>query len=180
GARAAAERGELAFGTIDSWLLWQLTGGRVHATDVSNASRTMLFDIRRGEWDDELLAALRVPRAMLPTVQPSSHVFGETEAALLGAPIVIGGMAGDQQAALFGQACFKAGMAKNTYGTGCFMLMHTGSRFEPSKNGLIATAAAQPGSTRQYALEGSVFIAGAVVQWLRDGLRAIESSSDVE
>ncbi|HLS55434.1 MAG TPA: glycerol kinase GlpK, partial [Zeimonas sp.] len=180
GAREAARRGELAFGTIDSWLAWQLTGGRLHVTDVTNASRTMLYDIRRGQWDDELLAALRVPRAMLPTVQPSSHVFGETEAALLGAPIVIGGMAGDQQAALFGQACFKAGMAKNTYGTGCFMLMHTGSRFEPSKNGLIATAAAQPGSTRQYALEGSVFIAGAVVQWLRDGLRAIESSSDVE
>jgi glycerol kinase len=180
GARAAAERGELAFGTIDSWLLWQLTGGRVHATDVSNASRTMLFDIRRGEWDEELLAALRVPRSLLPIVQPSSHVFGETEAALLGAPIVIGGIAGDQQAALFGQACFDAGMAKNTYGTGCFMLMHTGGRFEPSHNGLIATAAAQPDATRQYALEGSVFIAGAVVQWLRDGLKAIESSSDVE
>ena len=180
GARAAAERGELAFGTIDSWLVWQLTGGRVHLTDVSNASRTMLFDIRRGEWDDELLAALRVPRSLLPAVRPSSHVFGETDASLLGAPVVIGGLAGDQQAALFGQACFDAGMAKNTYGTGCFMLMHTGSRFEPSTNGLIATAAAQPGSARQYALEGSVFIAGAVVQWLRDGLRAIESSSDVE
>jgi glycerol kinase len=180
GARAAAERGELAFGTIDSWLAWQLTGGRLHVTDVSNASRTMLFDIGRGDWDDTLLQAMRVPRAMLPTVLPSSHSFGETDADLFGAPIPIGGIAGDQQAALFGQACFEAGMAKNTYGTGCFMLMHTGARFEPSRNGLVATAAAQPGRVAQYALEGSVFIGGAVVQWLRDGLRAIESSSDIE
>ena len=180
GAREAAQRGELAFGTIDSWLVWQLTGGRMHVTDVSNASRTMLFDIRRGAWDDELLAAMRVPREMLPRVLPSSHAFGETDPALLGAAIPIGGVAGDQQAALFGQACFDAGMAKNTYGTGCFMLMHTGGRFEPSTNGLVATAAAQPTAVRQYALEGSVFIGGAVVQWLRDGLRAIESSSDVE
>ena len=180
GARQAAERGELAFGTIDSWLVWQLTGGRLHLTDVSNASRTMLFDIRRGAWDDELLAAMQVPRAMLPKVLPSSHLFGETDAGLLGAPVVIGGIAGDQQAALFGQACFEAGMAKNTYGTGCFMLMHTGDRFAPSTNGLVATAAAQPTAAKQYALEGSVFIAGAVVQWLRDGLRAIESSSDIE
>ncbi len=180
GARDAAGRGELAFGTIDSWLVWQLTGGRMHVTDVSNASRTMLFDIRRGAWDDELLAAMRVPREMLPRVLPSSHAFGETEPALLGAAIPIGGVAGDQQAALFGQACFDAGMAKNTYGTGCFMLMHTGERFEASRNGLVATAAAQPTAVKQYALEGSVFIGGAVVQWLRDGLRAIESSSDVE
>jgi len=180
GARDAAERGELAFGTIDSWLAWQLTGGRLHVTDVSNASRTMLYDIRRGAWDDELLAAMRVPRQMLPEVLPSSHAFGETDATLLGAPVAIGGIAGDQQAALFGQACFEAGMAKNTYGTGCFMLMHTGERFEPSRNGLVATAAAQPAAQRQYALEGSVFVAGAVVQWLRDGLKAIQSSSDVE
>ncbi|ODS68466.1 MAG: glycerol kinase [Bordetella sp. SCN 67-23] len=180
GAREAARRGELAFGTIDSWLAWQLTGGRLHVTDATNASRTMLYDIRRGCWDDELLAALDVPASLLPEVRPSSHRFGDTDAPLLGAALPIGGIAGDQQAALFGQACFGAGMAKNTYGTGCFMLMHTGSRFEPSRNGLVATAAAQPGDAKQYALEGSVFIGGAVVQWLRDGLRAIEKSSDVE
>ncbi len=180
GAQQAAQRGELAFGTIDSWLLWQLTGGRLHATDVSNASRTMLYDIRRGAWDQDLLAALDVPRELLPEVMPSCHVFGHTDAALLGGATAIGGVAGDQQAALFGQACFEAGMAKNTYGTGCFMLMHTGERCQASHNGLITTAAAQPAAARQYALEGSVFIGGAVVQWLRDGLRAIERSSDVE
>ena len=180
GARAAAQRGELAFGTIDSWLAWQLTGGRLHVTDVSNASRTLLFDIRTGQWDDELLAALRVPRSMLPQVFPSSHVHGECDPALLGAAVPIGGIAGDQQAALFGQACFTSGMTKNTYGTGCFMLMHTGDRPQASGNGLITTAAAQPGSRSAYALEGSVFIGGAVVQWLRDGLGAIRSSSDVE
>ncbi|RPH59293.1 MAG: glycerol kinase, partial [Burkholderiales bacterium] len=180
GARAAAQRGELAFGTIDSWLVWQLTGGRLHVTDVTNASRTMLYDIRRGRWDDELLAALDVPASLLPEVLPSSHRIGDTDAQVLGAPLPIGGIAGDQQAALFGQACFEAGMAKNTYGTGCFMLMHTGERFEPSRNGLVATAAAQPDMTRQYALEGSVFIAGAVVQWLRDGLGLIAKSSDVQ
>ncbi|MBP6816403.1 MAG: glycerol kinase GlpK [Burkholderiaceae bacterium] len=180
GARAAADRGELAFGTVDSWLAWQLTGGRLHVTDVSNASRTLLFDIRTGQWDDELLAALRVPRAMLPQVFPSSHVHGQCDPALLGAAVPIGGIAGDQQAALFGQACFTSGMTKNTYGTGCFMLMHTGDRPQSSSNGLITTAAAQPGSRGAYALEGSVFIGGAVVQWLRDGLGAIRSSSDVE
>jgi len=180
GAREAAQRGELAFGTVDSWLAWQLTGGRLHVTDVTNASRTMLYDVRRGQWDGELLEALDVPRALLPEVHASSHRFGETDAALLGAPVSIGGIAGDQQAALFGQGCFGAGMAKNTYGTGCFMLMHTGERFEPSRHGLVATAAAQPGEARQYALEGSVFVGGAVVQWLRDGLHAIERSSDVE
>lgn len=180
GARAAAERGELAFGTIDSWLLWNLTGGRLHATDVSNASRTMLYDIRTGDWDPDLLEALAIPPSLLPEVRPSSCLFGETLDTLFGAPIRIGGVAGDQQSALFGQGCFSAGFAKNTYGTGCFMLMHTGERFEPSRNGLIATAAAQPGSAREYALEGSVFIGGAVVQWLRDGLHAIRSSSDVE
>jgi glycerol kinase len=180
GARAAAERGELAFGTVDSWLVWQLTGGRLHVTDPSNAARTLLFDVQRGQWDDELLAALRVPRAMLPRVCPSSALIGECDPAVLGAPVPIGGIAGDQQAALFGQACFSEGMAKNTYGTGCFMLMHTGERFQSSANGLITTAAARPGDSRDCALEGSVFIGGAVVQWLRDGLGAIRSSSDVE
>jgi glycerol kinase len=182
GAHIAAAQGELAFGTVDSWLMWKLTGGAVHATDVSNASRTMLFDIRHNHWDHELLKALRVPDSVLPQVFPSSHVFGHTTVlgGSLSPPIPIAGVAGDQQAALFGQACFKAGLAKNTYGTGCFMLMHSGSRFEQSANGLLTTAAAQPGSTPEYALEGSVFIGGAVVQWLRDGLTAISASSQVQ
>ncbi len=180
GAHIAAAQGELAFGTIDSWLLWKLTSGRVHATDVSNASRTMLFDIRHNAWDPALLAALHIPDSVLPHVFPSSHVFGETDPALFGAAIPIAGIAGDQQSALFGQACFRAGLAKNTYGTGCFMLMHTGERFERSANGLITTAAAQPSATPEYALEGSVFIGGAVVQWLRDGLGAIKGSGDVQ
>jgi glycerol kinase len=181
-AHVLAAQGELAFGTIDSWLLWKLTKGHVHATDVSNAARTMLFDIRHNQWDHELLAALHVPDSVLPQVQPSSHVFGESDASLFGAAIPIAGIAGDQQSALFGQACFKAGLAKNTYGTGCFMLMHTGERFLQSTNGLITTAAAQVGSLAQpaYALEGSVFIGGAVVQWLRDGLRAIQGSGEVQ
>jgi glycerol kinase len=178
GAHIAAAQGELAFGTVDSWLLWQLTQGRVHATDVSNASRTMLFDIRHNQWDHELLKALHVPDSVLPQVFPSSHVFGETT--LFGAPIPIAGIAGDQQAALFGQACFSAGLAKNTYGTGCFMLMHTGPVFQASRHGLITTAAAQPTAMSEYALEGSVFIGGAVVQWLRDGLRAIAGSGQVQ
>ena len=180
GARARAEAGELAFGTIDSWLLWRLTGGRMHATDASNASRTMLFDIHRGAWSDELLALLGVPRAVLPEVHPSSHAFGDSDAALLGAAVPIAGIAGDQQAALFGQGCFEAGLAKNTYGTGCFMLMHTGPQARASRHGLVTTAAAAPPGPPQYALEGSVFIGGAVVQWLRDGLKAIDSSSQVE
>ena len=178
GAHVAAAQGHLAFGTVDSWLLWKLTSGHVHATDVSNASRTLLFDVRHNRWDHGLLKALHVPDSVLPQVFPSSHVYGETTA--LGAPIRIAGIAGDQQAALFGQACFKAGLAKNTYGTGCFMLMHTGGEFKASQNGLITTAAAQVNATPQYALEGSVFIGGAVVQWLRDGLKAISSSSDVQ
>ncbi|MBX3636040.1 MAG: glycerol kinase GlpK [Rubrivivax sp.] len=178
GAHIAAAQGELAFGTVDSWLLWKLTGGRVHATDVSNASRTMLFDIRHNVWDRELLKALHIPASVLPQVFPSAHVYGETT--LFGAPIPVAGIAGDQQAALFGQACFAPGMAKNTYGTGCFLLMHTGERFERSANGLITTAAAQTSAAREYALEGSVFIGGAVVQWLRDGLRAISSSAEVQ
>jgi len=179
-AHALAARGELAFGTIDTWLLWKLTGGRVHATDVSNASRTMLFDIRHNVWDADLLKALHIPDSVLPKVHPSSHCFGESDAALFGAPIPIAGIAGDQQSALFGQACFKAGLAKNTYGTGCFMLMHTGKRFESSANGLLTTAAAQPTAQPEYALEGSVFIGGAVVQWLRDGLKAIAGSGQVQ
>ena len=180
GAHIAAARGELAFGTIDSWLIWKLTGARVHATDVSNASRTMLYDIRHNTWSPELLALLHVPDSVLPQVHPSSHVFGHCDAEWLGGAIPIAGVAGDQQAALFGQACFDAGLAKNTYGTGCFMLMHTGGRFEVSTHGLITTAAAQPTAAPAYALEGSVFIGGAVVQWLRDGLRAIEASSGVQ
>ncbi len=180
GARARAEAGELAFGTVDSWLVWKLTGGRLHVTDPSNASRTLLFDIGQGTWDDDLLALFRVPRAVLPEVRPSSALLGETDAALLGSAIPIGGIAGDQQAALFGQACHAAGMAKNTYGTGCFMLLHTGEHRIASSHGLLATRAAAVTGRAEYALEGSVFIAGAVVQWLRDGLGLIRSSRDVE
>ena len=179
GARAAAEHGELAFGTVDTWLLWNLTGGAVHATDVSNASRTLLLNVHNNRWDDELLAALDIPATLLPEVHPSSHVYGHTLPGLLGAALPVGGMAGDQQSALFGQACFKAGLAKNTYGTGCFMLMHNGTQFTSSSNGLITTSAAQIGSVPEFALEGSVFIGGAVVQWLRDGLRAIRASGEV-
>jgi len=180
GARQQAERGELAFGTIDSWLLWQLTGGALHATDVSNASRTMLFNVHSNAWDDELLALLDIPASLLPAVLPSSANYGQTVPDLLGAAVQIGGVAGDQQSALFGQACFSAGMSKNTYGTGCFMLMHTGSTFQTSRNGLLTTSAAQTSAQPEFALEGSVFVGGAVVQWLRDGLGAIRSSSDVE
>ena len=178
--RAQAERGELAFGTVDSWLIWQLTGGRVHATDVSNASRTLLFNIHQQAWDAELLELFGVPAALLPEVLPSSAAYGESDADLLGAPIAIAGVAGDQQSALFGQACSQAGQAKNTYGTGCFMLMHSGERCLDSGNGLISTCAAQVGQRPAYALEGSVFIGGAVVQWLRDGLHAIRASGEVE
>ena len=180
GARDAAGRGELAFGTVDSWLLWQLTRGEVHATDVSNASRTLMLDVHSNRWDDELLGLLDIPRELLPSVHPSSHVYGQAHAEWLGAALPVGGIAGDQQSALFGQACFSAGLAKNTYGTGCFMLMHTGTQFQTSHNGLITTSAAQPGATPEFALEGSVFIGGAVVQWLRDGLRAIQGSGEVE
>ncbi|MDR2333250.1 MAG: glycerol kinase GlpK [Burkholderiaceae bacterium] len=180
GAREQAERGELAFGTVDTWLIWQLTQGRRHVTDVSNASRTMLFNVHTNTWDDELLAHLNIPRSLMPEVLPSSAEFGSTAESLLGSPIMIGGVAGDQQSALFGQACFSAGMAKNTYGTGCFMLMHTGHQFQTSKNGLLTTSAAQPRSRAEFAMEGSVFVGGAVVQWLRDGLRAIENSGEVQ
>ncbi len=180
GAHVSAAHGELAFGTIDSWLMWKLTNGRVHATDVSNASRTMLYDIRHNAWDPELLKALHIPASVLPSVHPSSHRFGETDPQWFGAAIPIAGVAGDQQSALFGQACFKPGLAKNTYGTGCFLLTHSGERFQTSRNGLVTTAAAQTDARPQFALEGSVFIAGAVVQWLRDGLHAIKSSAEVQ
>ncbi len=180
GARALADKGELAFGTIDSWLLWQLTGGALHATDVTNASRTMLFDVHRNRWDEELLELLQVPGSLMPQVLPSSADYGRTVESLLGAPVRIGGVAGDQQSALFGQACFREGLAKNTYGTGCFLLMHTGGRFQRSANGLLTTSAAQTSAQPQYAMEGSVFVGGAVVQWLRDGLGAIESSAQVQ
>jgi glycerol kinase len=180
GARAQAERGELAFGTIDSWLMWQLTGGALHATDVSNASRTMLFNVHTNQWDDELLELLGIPASLMPKVLPSSAHYGEVKPDLLGHAIAIGGVAGDQQSALFGQACFKAGMAKNTYGTGCFMLMHTGNQFQTSRNGLLTTSAAQVTAQTQFAIEGSVFVGGAVVQWLRDGLHAIKGSAEVQ
>ena len=178
GARQQAERGELAFGTVDTWLAWQLSAGQCHVTDVSNASRTMLFNIHDACWDEELLALFEIPRAILPQVHPSSHRFGSTQ--LFGTAIPIAGIAGDQQSALFGQACFKPGMAKNTYGTGCFLLLNTGSKCATSSNGLISTNACQIDEHAQYALEGSVFIGGAVVQWLRDGLKAIAHSSEIE
>jgi glycerol kinase len=180
GARARAQRGELAFGTIDTWLLWKLTGGRLHATDPSNASRTMLFNLHTGSWDDKLLGVLDVPRELLPQLRSSSEVYGETTTDLLGSPIRIAGMAGDQQAALFGQSCFTRGLAKNTYGTGCFMLMNIGPEPAPSKHQLLTTVAWQVGGQTDFALEGSVFIGGAVVQWLRDGLGLIKSSAEVE
>ena len=180
GARAMAERGELAFGTVDTWLIWQLSRGAVHATDVSNASRTMLWNLHTQQWDEGLLALFDIPASLLPRVQPSVGDFGQVHESWFGQAIPIGGVAGDQQSALFGQACFKAGDVKNTYGTGCFALMHTGSVCQPSQHGLISTVAAQPGQPTLYALEGSVFIGGAVVQWLRDGLRAFDQSADVQ
>jgi glycerol kinase len=187
GARRRAELGELAFGTVDTWLAWNLSQSRTHVTDPSNASRTLLFNIHMGDWDEELLKLLRVPRAILPDVYPSSHAFGMIAPSVLGAAVPITGIAGDQQAALFGQGCHQPGMAKNTYGTGCFLLMHTGKRVVTSTHGLLATAAAQVGraldardTEKEYALEGSVFIGGAVVQWLRDELKFFETSSDVE
>lgn len=178
GARAKADQGELAFGTIDSWLIWNLTGGKVHATDVTNASRTMLFNIRELKWDEKLLKELGVPKSMLPEVRSSAHHFGDAD--VNGLKIPINGVAGDQQAALFGQACFEPGMAKNTYGTGCFMLMNTGSKLQLSKTGLITTIAWSLDNKVEYALEGSVFIAGAAVQWLRDSLHMIDESTDSE
>ncbi len=181
GAHIAAAHGDLAFGTIDSWLLYKLTGGRVHATDVSNASRTMLFDVRHNVWDHELLKLLKIPDSLLPKVHASSHLFGESDAALLGAALPIAGIAGDQQSALFGQACFKPGLAKNTYGTGCFMLMNTGEKPFPSTSGLLTTLAYKLGDAPAvYALEGSIPIAGALVQWLRDNLGFISNAAEIE
>ena len=179
GAREKAQRGRLAFGTIDTWLAWKLSGG-AHITDPSNASRTLLYDIHACAWDEELLELMRVPHRMLPEVRPSGGVVAETARELFPARIPIAGIAGDQQAALFGQRCIVPGMVKNTYGTGCFMLMHTGERAVPSRNRLLTTAACQSGPRPEYALEGSVFVAGAVVQWLRDGLGIIKSSEEVE
>lgn len=178
GAREKANKGELAFGTMDTWLIWNLTGGKVHATDVTNASRTMLFNIRELTWDKKLLQELSIPESMLPEVKPSAHHFGDVE--INGIKIPINGVAGDQQAALFGQACFAPGMAKNTYGTGCFMLMNTGSEIRHTKNGLITTIAWSLDGKVEYALEGSVFIAGAAIQWLRDELHLIDQSKDSE
>jgi glycerol kinase len=180
GTRERAARGELAFGTVDSWLLWNLTGGALHATDITNASRTMLFNIHTGAWDEELLSLLDVPRELLPEVRPSSGIFGESRRDILGEPIRIAGVAGDQQSALFGQNCFERGQAKNTYGTGCFMLMNLGNEPATSRNQLITTVAWNVDGRTEYALEGSVFVGGAVVQWLRDGLGLIKSSGDVE
>jgi len=180
GLRGRAEAGEVLFGTVDSFLVWRLTGGRLHVTDVSNASRTLLYNIHTLDWDDELLAILGVPRAMLPRVGSSSEVYGQTDAALFGGAIPIAGIAGDQQAATFGQACFTPGSAKNTYGTGCFMLLNTGSQPVESRNRLLTTIGWQIGGKTTYCLEGSVFVAGAAVQWLRDGLGIIRTSAEVE
>jgi len=179
-ARPRAERGELAFGTIDSWLLWKLTNGAAHVTDPSNASRTMLYNIHTKQWDDELLEILHVPRSVLPVVQSSSEIYGESNRDLFGTPIKIAGIAGDQQAALFGQTCFSRGLAKNTYGTGCFMLMNVGAQAIASKHQLLTTVAWQRDGRTDYALEGSVFIGGAVVQWLRDGLKIVKSAAEIE
>jgi glycerol kinase len=180
GARAKAEAGKLAFGTIDSWLVWQLTSGAIHITDVSNASRTMLFDINTLQWDDELLGVLGVPASMLPSVRPSSEAYGRVSTTLGVGDVPVAGIAGDQQAALFGQMCVAPGLTKNTYGTGCFLLQNTGEQPVASKNQLVTTVAWQVGGRTMYALEGSVFIGGAVVQWLRDGLGIIRQSADVE
>ncbi len=180
GAKERAEKGELCFGTIDSWLVYKLTGGKVHATDYSNASRTMLYNIKNLEWDRKLLELMGVPAAILPAVKPSSGLFGEAVADLLGAAVPIAGIAGDQQAALFGQVCHEPGMAKNTYGTGCFMLMNTGTKLVHSKAGLLSTIAWGLNGEVTYALEGSVFIAGAAIQWLRDGLKLIDDAPDSE
>ncbi|HLQ30737.1 MAG TPA: glycerol kinase GlpK [Ktedonobacteraceae bacterium] len=180
GAREKADRGELLFGNVDTFLMWRLSKGRVHTTDPSNASRTLLYNIYKGEWDDVILKELGVPRSMLPEVKPSSGVFGETDPEFFGAAITMAGDAGDQQAATFGQACYEVGMAKNTYGTGCFMLMNTGEKGVPSQNGLLTTLAWGIGGKTYYALEGAIFITGAAVQWLRDGLGVIKQSVDVE
>ena len=177
---SARKKGELAFGTIDSWLVWNLTRGDLHITDVTNASRTMLFNINTMDWDDEILSIMDIPRELLPEVKQSSEVYGHTKTTIFASKIPIAGIAGDQQAALFGQMCTKPGMVKNTYGTGCFMLMNIGDKPVPSKNNLLTTVAWKINGKTEYALEGSIFIAGAVVQWLRDGLGVIRESRDVE
>lgn len=180
GARERAERGELLFGTVETWLIWKLTKGAVHVTDYSNASRTMMFNINTLEWDDEILKELNIPKSMLPEAKPSSYVYGQSDASFFGAPIPIAGAAGDQQAALFGQTCFKAGEAKNTYGTGCFLLMNTGEKPVFSNNGLVTTIAWGLDGKVNYALEGSIFVAGAAIQWLRDEMKFIDSAGDSE
>lgn len=180
GVRERAEAGELVFGTVDTWLIWKLTGGKVHVTDYTNASRTMLFNIHTLEWDDKILKALDIPKSMLPEVKPSSCIYGYTDETVTKAPVAIAGAAGDQQAALFGQCCFEPGEAKNTYGTGCFLLMNTGSEAVKSKNGLVTTIAVGIDGGVQYALEGSVFIAGAAIQWLRDELKIINGAAETE
>ena len=180
GAREAAERGDLLFGTVDTWLIWKLTKGQVHVTDYTNASRTMLFDIHKKQWDDEILERLRIPRSILPQVKPSSCIYGYTNENLIGGRIPISGAAGDQQSALFGQCCFSAGDVKNTYGTGCFLLMHTGDQAVRSENGLLTTIAVNPDGTPGYALEGSVFVAGAAIQWLRDEMQILKSAPESE
>lgn len=180
GARERAEAGELLFGTVDTWLIWNLTKGKVFVTDYTNASRTMLFDIHKRQWDDEILSELNIPKCMLPEVKPSSCIYGVTDEAVIGGEIPISGAAGDQQAALFGQCCFEAGEAKNTYGTGCFLLMNTGNKAITSKNGLLTTIAASTDEEVCYALEGSVFVAGAAIQWLRDEMRMIKNSPQSE
>lgn len=180
GAREAAERGELLFGTVDTWLIWKLTKGQVHVTDYTNASRTMLFDIYKRQWDEEILERLQIPRSMLPEVKPSSCIYGYTNENLIGGRIPISGAAGDQQSALFGQCCFHAGDVKNTYGTGCFLLMHTGDKAVSSENGLLTTIAVNPDGTPGYALEGSVFVAGAAIQWLRDEVKILGSAPESE
>ncbi|MBL9209460.1 MAG: glycerol kinase GlpK [Opitutaceae bacterium] len=180
GARARAEMGKLAFGTVDTWLLWQLTSGQRHVTDATNASRTLLFNLHRGDWDDDLLRLFGVPRSMLPEVRSSSEVYGHVSSNLYPAGAPIAGIAGDQQAALFGQACFTPGMAKNTYGTGCFLLMNTGEQAVPSRNNLLTTVAWRVGGRTEYALEGSVFVAGAAIQWLRDELQLVKSAQEVD
>ena len=180
GAREKAERGDLLFGNIDTWLIWNLTKGRVHVTDYSNASRTMLYNIFELKWDEEILERLGIPASMLPEVKPSSCVYGETDPSIFGTPIQIGGAAGDQQAALFGQTCFQPGMAKNTYGTGCFLLMNTGTKPVMSSSGLVTTIAWGVGGKVEYALEGSIFVAGAAIQWLRDELKLIDSAAESE
>lgn len=180
GVRERAEKGDILFGTVDTWLMWKLSGGKVHVTDYSNASRTMLYNIKELKWDDEILEIMNIPKSILPEVKPSSCVYGESDPSFLGGPIKMAGAAGDQQAALFGQACYDAGEAKNTYGTGCFMLMNTGEKINYSKNGLVTTIAWGYDGKVNYALEGSIFVAGAAVQWLRDELRIIDSSPDSE